>query len=57
MSIREAFRLAEETNIKTVIPVHWDMFKVNSVTPDEIKSVYSFYKWNFEMLLTNYINI
>ena len=57
MSIREAFQLAEETNIKTVIPVHWDMFKVNSVTPDEIKSVYSFYKWNFEMLLTNYINI
>ena len=57
MSIREAFQLAEETKVKTLIPVHWDMFKVNSVSPDEIKSVYSFYDWSFEMSLTNHISI
>jgi len=40
MSIRDAFLLAEELKIGRVIPVHWDMFAVNSVSPDEIVAVY-----------------
>ena len=40
MSIRDAFSLANEIGIKTVIPVHWDMFAANCVSPDEIKATY-----------------
>lgn len=51
MSIRDAFSLAEDVGIKTVIPVHWDMFQVNSVTPEEIRAVYKSMKPNFKLLL------
>jgi len=40
MSIRDAFSLAAEIGIETVIPVHWDMFTANSVYPEEIQVVY-----------------
>lgn len=40
MSVREAFTLAEELSIDRIIPVHWDMFDINSVSPDEIVAVY-----------------
>jgi len=40
MSIRDAFQLAEEIGIEVLIPVHWDMFEVNSVDPEEIQAVY-----------------
>lgn len=49
MSIREAFLLAQEVGIKTVIPVHWDMFAANSVSLDEIKAVYQLMKPGFEL--------
>jgi len=49
MSIREAFGLADELNIKTVFPVHWDLFDVNSTLIDEIKAVYRGYKWKFAL--------
>lgn len=51
MSIRDAFSLAEDIGIETVIPVHWDMFEVNSVTPEEIRAVYRRINPNFELCL------
>jgi L-ascorbate 6-phosphate lactonase len=50
MSIREAFGLAVEVPIKTVIPVHWDMFASNSACPQEIKAVYQSDVWPFELI-------
>ena len=41
MSLRDAFGLAAEVGIKSVMPVHWDMFAINSTTPDEIQAVYN----------------
>lgn len=49
MSIRDAFGLASEIGIRRVIPVHWDMFAVNSVYPEEIEVVYRKSKPNFEL--------
>jgi len=49
MSVREAFNLAVETGINTVVPVHWDMFEVNSVDLDEIHAVYNQMKPAFDL--------
>ncbi len=51
MSVREAFGLSEITNIKNLVPVHWDMFLVNSVLPEEIEAVYKGYDWSFNLLM------
>lgn len=52
MSIREAFQLAIDIGAKKVIPVHWDLFEINSVSPDEILAVYqSSKKWSFELIM------
>jgi L-ascorbate metabolism protein UlaG (beta-lactamase superfamily) len=51
MSIREAFQLADEVNIKQVVPVHWDMFTANSVTLEEINAVYQAMQPNFKLLI------
>lgn len=40
MSVREAFELADEVGIGQVIPVHWDMFKVNATFSEEIRIVH-----------------
>ena len=53
MSIREAFGLADELNIKTVFPTHWDLFEVNSVLIDEIKAVYKGYSWKFDLTFSS----
>lgn len=57
MSIREAFELAREVGIKTVVPVHWDMFQCNSVTIGEILSVYNSYDWSFDLGNVNSIEL
>jgi L-ascorbate metabolism protein UlaG (beta-lactamase superfamily) len=49
MSVREAFGLAAELNIERVVPVHWDMFEINSTSPDEIQAVYGAYHWPFQL--------
>jgi len=49
MSVRDAFLLAEEIGIKTLIPVHWDMFAANSVSPEEIKAIYQEMKPDFDL--------
>lgn len=51
MSIREAFQLAEEVNIEQVIPVHWDMFEINSVSLEEINAVYNMMQPKFKLLI------
>jgi L-ascorbate metabolism protein UlaG (beta-lactamase superfamily) len=40
MSIREAFGLAEEIGVGTLVPVHYDMFAPNCVYEEEIAVVY-----------------
>jgi L-ascorbate metabolism protein UlaG (beta-lactamase superfamily) len=40
MSVREAFQLAEEIGVETLVPIHWDMFALNSVFPEEIFLLY-----------------
>lgn len=50
MSIREAFGLAAEVGIEQVVPVHWDMFAVNSTSPKEIEAVYESSSWPFELI-------
>ncbi len=49
MSIRDAFLLAEELKIGRVIPVHWDMFAINSVSHEEINAVYRQLTPSFEL--------
>jgi L-ascorbate metabolism protein UlaG (beta-lactamase superfamily) len=44
MTIREAFGLADEIGIKTVVPVHWDMFAPNCVPREEIELAYRLLK-------------
>lgn len=51
MSVREAFQMAEELGIGSVVPVHWDMFAANSVGPDEIRAVYEHMSPAFELLM------
>lgn len=52
MSVREAFQFAEEIGVKKLIPMHWDMFKPNSVSPEEISLLYHQLCPAFKMLLT-----
>ena len=49
MTIREAFGLAAEVGIQSVVPIHWDMFAVNSASPEEIKAVYKADAWPFDL--------
>jgi len=49
MSVREAFGLASELEICQVVPVHWDLFEVNSTSPDEIYAVYEAHAWPFRL--------
>lgn len=49
MSVREAFLLAAEIGVHTVIPVHWDMFEANSADPDEIHAIYRQMKPGFDL--------
>lgn len=41
MSVREAFQMADELGIETLVPVHWDMFAANAVGPDEIRAAHA----------------
>jgi L-ascorbate 6-phosphate lactonase len=41
MTLREAFQMATDLKIQTLIPTHWDMFAPNSVFPEEIELLYT----------------
>lgn len=51
MSLREAFYLAEILKAKELIPIHWDMFELNSVHKEEINLLYELLKPNFTLNL------
>ena len=51
MSVREAFQFAEEIKAKQVVAVHWDMFAINSVEPEEIKLLHKLLNPNFALLI------
>lgn len=51
MSVREAFLLADELKIETVVPIHWDMFAANEVKLSEIEAVYSSLNPSFHLLI------
>ncbi len=49
MTIREAFQMAIDLQIKTLIPTHWDMFAPNSVFPEEIELLHKLLAPPFEL--------
>lgn len=51
MSVREAFGLAAELEIEQVVPVHWDLFEINSTSTEEIQAVYRAYSWPFQLIM------
>ena len=40
MSVREAIQFAVDLEVDTLVPVHWDMFALNGVSPEEIQGHY-----------------
>jgi len=52
MSVREAFTLAVEIGARQVVAVHWDMFAINAVDPDEIRAIHRAMNPGFSLLLT-----
>lgn len=51
MSVREAFQMGNEIGAKQVVAVHWDMFAINAVDPDEIRLVHQRTRPGFSLLL------
>lgn len=51
MSIREAFRFAEEIGARSVVPMHYDMFEPNQAYREEIQIVYDKSQPAFELQL------
>jgi L-ascorbate 6-phosphate lactonase len=49
MTVREAFRLAADLNVRTLVPMHWDMFTPNSVYLEEIRLLYDLMKPPFAL--------
>lgn len=49
MTPREAFQMAADLDVKTLIPTHWDMFAPNSVFPEEIELLHSLLAPPFEL--------
>ena len=50
MSVRDAFNLTEEIGAKALVPMHWDMFELNSVYPEEIELLYKKLTPRFELI-------
>ncbi|MCB5185802.1 glycosyltransferase [Methylobacillus gramineus] len=51
MSIREAFQFGQEIGVRQVVAVHWDMFSINAVDPDEIRLLHQKLNPGFDLLL------
>ena len=51
MSIRDAFSMAAESGCGTVVPMHYDMFRLNCVYRDEIEAVYRNLNPPFDLML------
>lgn len=58
MSVREAFQFAEKIAVRQVVAVHWDMFAINAVDPDEIRLVFQRINPGFSLLMNpTYLNL
>ena len=51
MSVREAFQFADEIGVRQVVPVHWDMFALNAVDPEEICFIHQSMNLGFALLV------
>lgn len=51
MSMMEAFGFAEILEVTNFVPIHWDLFKINSVSIEEINSCYKNGNYNFKLLI------
>lgn len=49
MSLREAFGFAQLLNVSRMVPMHWDLFKDNSLSADEIMLCYKHMKPSFTL--------
>ncbi len=58
MSVREAFQFASEIGVKQVVAVHWDMFAINAVDPDEIRLIHQRMNPGFALWIRpNHLNL
>jgi len=51
MSVRDALGFAQELGLQRLIPVHWDMFAINSTHPDEIRLLHEHLTPQIELLM------
>ena len=51
MSVREAFNMATDIGVKILVPMHWDMFEVNSVFCEEIELLHKLLRPNFRLAI------
>lgn len=51
MSVRDAFGFACDIGAGIVVPMHWDMFELNRVYPEEIELLYNKINPDFELIL------
>ena len=51
MSVRDAFQMAMELDVATVVPMHYDMFAPNCVYREEIELIYSRMRPGFELVI------
>ena len=51
MSVRDAFKFAEDIEVNTLVPMHWDMFAPNGVYQEEIETYYRLARSPFHMAL------
>lgn len=49
MSLRDAFWLGEHLKLNVLVPIHWDMFEINSVFHEEVLLLFKLLKPNFEI--------
>jgi hypothetical protein len=49
ISVRATVLLADEFGIHTPIPVHWELFVANSVSPEQIRPIYHREKLGFNL--------
>lgn len=50
MGIRDAFSFAEEIGASKLVPMHWDMFKLNAAFREEIELLYSLLQPPFDLI-------
>ncbi len=49
MSVRDAFEMARLLNVDTLVPIHWDMFRLNGTYREEIELYYGLTRPSFNL--------